>query len=77
MKQNNDCEGKINFAIALAERELRAFTTAVSRSYGAKQARLAADDWIVHLLLYTQSMPASAAAFREITLATPLNSLRA
>ena len=70
MEPNNDCDGKINFAIALAERELRAFITAVSRSYGTEQARIAADDWLSHLLVHTRSMPDSGAAVREITLAT-------
>ncbi len=50
----------------MAERELSAFFTAVSRMFGSEQARLLAEDWLQELI-QTDTLPESAREWRAIT----------
>ena len=50
----------------MAERELSAFSTAVTQSFGAEQAKLSAEDWLQELT-EIDGLPASAREWRLIT----------
>jgi hypothetical protein len=50
----------------MAERELAAFFNAISRSFGAEQAELAAEDWLQELIAI-DGLPASTGQWRLIT----------
>lgn len=52
--------------ITLAERELAAFVSAVTRLFGSEQAELSADDWLQELEA-SNDLPASAREWRLIT----------
>jgi hypothetical protein len=70
MYENNDEVARIDVMIALAERELHAFTIAVARCFGDEQAHLAAEDWFHHLEVGARGLAETARDFRQITLAT-------
>jgi hypothetical protein len=69
MNDSDDQRTKLDAAVVLAERELRAFSAAVSRLYGEDEARLAADDWLGHLFITLSSAHAPGTNFRQITVA--------
>ena len=52
----------------LGERELSAFSSAVTELYGAEQARVSAEHWLDQLELMERS-PRSARDWREVTIA--------
>ena len=52
--------------MTMAERELSAFFSAVTRLFGSEQADLSADDWL-HELSEIGSLPTSAREWRLIT----------
>jgi hypothetical protein len=59
---NSSCDD----LIALAERELSAFFSAVTQMFGSEQADLCAEDWL-HELIEIDGLPASAREWRLIT----------
>ena len=56
--------------LALAERELSAFVTAVHQSFGPEQARYAADNWMEELEQTDWISEAQAIDWRAVTIAT-------
>jgi hypothetical protein len=52
--------------MTMAERELSAFFTAVTRLFGSEQAELSAEDWL-HELIAIEELPTSAREWRLIT----------
>ena len=52
--------------MAMAERELSAFFSAVTHLFGSEQAELSAGDWL-HELIEIDGLPASAREWRLIT----------
>ncbi len=58
-----------DIVMALAERELYAFSQAVARCYGAEHAAVAANDWI-HEFVMTRQLPATETLIRQISQAT-------
>jgi hypothetical protein len=50
----------------MAERELSAFFTAITRLFGSEQAKLSAEDWLQELIK-TDALPASAREWRLLT----------
>ena len=52
--------------IPMAERELTAFFNAVTKLYGAEQAKLSAEDWLREVI-ESDGLPASTREWRSIT----------
>jgi hypothetical protein len=52
--------------MAMAERELSAFFTAINQLFGSAQAELSAEDWLQELI-ETDALPASIREWRLIT----------
>ncbi len=55
-------------AMAMAERELSAFLSAVTELYGPEQTEASADDWLCELQAHGD-VPASAREWRTLTIA--------
>ena len=49
--KNGDDPARLPNLIAMAERELGAFISAVTELFGSEQARVAAEDWVDELVL--------------------------
>jgi (p)ppGpp synthase/HD superfamily hydrolase len=54
-------------AMTMAERELRAFFSAVAESFGMKQAKLSAEDWLRETNAM-DSLPVSSREWRRVTI---------
>jgi hypothetical protein len=65
-KPSNDSNSPCPDLMAMAERELAAFFSAITRSFGSEQAKLSAEDWLQELI-EIDGLPASTREWRSIT----------
>jgi hypothetical protein len=65
-KPSKDSNSRCADLVTMAERELSAFFTAVTKLFGSEQAELSAENWL-HELIEIDGLPTSAREWRLIT----------
>jgi hypothetical protein len=65
-KPSKDSNSRCADLVTMAERELSAFFTAVTKLFGSEQAKLSAENWL-HELIEIDGLPTSAREWRLIT----------